>query len=155
MVSISGLTSIKADKLTIRKPAPSLQSQDIFECFIRDPEGYSRYNSAARAWLPYDNEHVPGVQDLTGHVTDISGDFNNQIATINQHIIDNVLQIGTLAQQNQALEARVTALEARVQGDEDNTSGFGAQIQSILSWINTVGSVIYTIEQALIRAGLL
>jgi hypothetical protein len=155
MVSLSGLTTVKADRLTIRKPAPSLQSQDIFNCFIRDPEGFSTYDSAQRAWVPYDNEHVPGVQDLTGHVTDISGDFNNQIASINQHIIENVLQIGTLSQQIMALQAQVTALEARVQGDEDNTSGFGAQIQSILGWINTVGGIIYQIERALIAAGLL
>jgi hypothetical protein len=92
---------------------------------------------------------------LTGHVIDISGDFNNQIASINQHIVENVLQIGTLSQQITALQAQVTALEARVQGDEDTTSGFGAQIQSILGWISTVGNVIYQIERALIAAGLL
>lgn len=155
MPSLSGLTTVKADRLTLRKPAPSFQSQDVFDCFIRDPEGYSRYNSAARAWVPYDNNHVGGVEDLTGHVADISGDFNAQIATINQHIVDNVLQIGNLSQQLNALQAQVTALEARVQGDEDNTSGFAAQIQSILGWINTVGGLLYNIERALIAAGLL
>jgi uncharacterized protein YukE len=148
MVSLSGLTSIRADKLTIRKPAPSLQSQDIFDCFIRDPEGYSRYNSADRAWIPLDNEHVGGISDTVGHLEDVSGDLAQQIQSLQT-------QITQLQSQYAELRAELTALEARVQGDEDNTSGFGAQIQSILGWISTVGNVIYQIEQALIRAGLL
>jgi peptidoglycan hydrolase CwlO-like protein len=70
----------------------------------------------------------------------------------NQHLLDTIAQIGTL---NNELSARITALEGRVQDEEQQTGGIWAHIESILGWINFVGGMLSRIEEVLVAVGLL
>jgi hypothetical protein len=157
MASLSGLTSLSCDKLTLRKPRPSFEKTDVFDCFVRNPEGFSRYENSN--WNPLDNAHVPGVQDMFDHVNASVANVYEQIAELqssiqstNQHLLDTIAQIGTL---NNNLSARITALEGRVEDEEQQTGGIWAHIESILGWINFIGGMLQRIEEILVTLGLL
>jgi hypothetical protein len=157
MASLSGLTKLSCDKLTIRKPSPSFEKQDVFECFVRNPEGFSRYENSA--WVPLDNAHVPGTQDMYDHVNASVANVYAQIAELqssiqstNQHLLDTIYQIGTI---ESTLGARITALEARVESEEEQTGGIWAHIESIIGWINFIGAMLSRIEGILVTLGLL
>ena len=157
MASLSGLTKLSCDKLTIRKPPPSFEKQDVFECFVRNPEGFSRYENSA--WVPLDNEHVPGVQDMFDHVNASVANVYAQIAELqsaiqstNQHLLDTIYQIGVI---DSALGARIAALEGKVEEQQQETGGIWAHIESIIGWINFIGAMLSRIEGILVTLGLL
>jgi hypothetical protein len=157
MASLSGLTKLSCDKLTIRKPPPSFEKQDVFECFIRNPEGFSRYENSS--WDPLDNAHCPGTQDMYDHVNASVANVYEQIAELqssiqstNQHLLDTIQQIGTL---NNELSARITALEGRVESEEQQTSGIWAHIETLIGWVNFIGGMLSRIEEILVTLGLL
>jgi hypothetical protein len=157
MASLSGLRKLSCDKLTIRKPPPSFEKQDVFECFVRNPEGFSTYESGA--WAPFDNSHVAGVADMYTHVdasvANVSGqlaELQSQIISTNQHLADAISGIGAL---QDTLNARIDALEGKVEGQEQETSGIWAHIETLISWVNFIGSMLSRIEGILVTLGLL
>lgn len=180
MASLSGLVSLNCDKLTIRKPRPSFEKQDVFDVFIRSPEGFSRYEPTTQAWNPFDNSHVPGTLDMYTHTSaSISGVFNqllelrreisieldsirpniavlqDQVSSLQQHLVDTIAQIGTLSQQVTAQGAQIDALAGKVEEQEQETGGLWAHIESIIGWVNFIGAMLSRIEGILVTLGLL
>ena len=162
MASLSGLTSLSVDKLTIRKPRPSFEKQDVFEVFIRNPEGFSRYESNTATWSPLDNQHVPGTQDMYDHVDASVANVYEQIAELqssiqstNQHLLDTIVQIGTLSQQVTAQGAQIDALSGKVEEQSQETGGLWSTLESVIGWINFIGSMLSRIEGILVTLGLL
>jgi hypothetical protein len=180
MASLSGLTSLSCDKLTIRKPRPSLEKLDVFQCFIQNPEGFSRFEPTTQAWNPLDNAHVPGTLDMYTHTSaSVSGLFNQileirtelglvldglrgevsvlqtQTATLQQQTAETQALVTQVQTQLTSQDARITALEGRVEDEEQQTGGIWAHIESILGWINFIGGMLQRIEEILVTLGLL
>ena len=74
MASLSGLNSLYADKLKLRKPGPYAPRQDVFTEFLRNPEALANYNAAGDLWTPADDVHVPNVTDMVAFVLAHVGD---------------------------------------------------------------------------------
>jgi chromosome segregation ATPase len=161
MASLSGIEHLYADRLSIRKPRPTLgPQQDVFTVFLRNPESLSYYVN--QTWSPVDKNHVPNVEDVVSHMSDNVGSLSSQIqllqdqvASLRGHVFDSVTQIGTLQSQMSSLQSRVTTLEARVNEDESQQNGLWANVETILTWINTAGAILSRIEAVLVAAGLL
>ena len=68
MASLSGLNSLYADKLKLRKPGPYAPRQDVFTEFLRNPESLANYNTEGDLWTPNDTLHVPNVSDCVAFV---------------------------------------------------------------------------------------
>ena len=68
MASLSGLNSLYADRLKLRKPGLWAPRQDVFAEFLRNPEATSTYNAEGDLWTPNDNAHVPNVSDCVAFV---------------------------------------------------------------------------------------
>ena len=179
MASLSGIEHLYADRLSIRKPRPTLgPRQDVFSVFLRNPEAFSYYID--HNWSNVDKQHVPNTEDMTLHLGESNGAIVQQIIELRQEIsieLDGIRgelrvlqtqtaslqqQIGFVQQQvtvlqNQvtALESRMTALEAKVNEEEAQQNGLWAHVETILSWINTAGAILSRIEGVLVAAGLL
>ena len=119
MASISGINSLYCDKLFLRKPRPSLKSHDVFTVFVRNPEGFSRYENSN--WNPLDNDHVAGAQDMVDHVT---GNVSN------------------LQQQIDALTQQVQALNDQVNG----SGGLLSTLSTLVGVVNGLGRAIEIIQ---------
>jgi hypothetical protein len=157
MASLSGLVSVNCDKLTLRKPSPSFEKQDVFSCFVRNPEGFSTYQGST--WNPLDNQHVPGTLDMYTHVDASVANVYMQLAELQsdllstrQHLVDTIYQTGIMESN---LDARLSALEGKVEEQSQETGGIWAHIESILGWINFIGAILSRIEQVLVTLGLL
>ena len=180
MSSLTGITSLKLDRLTLRKPRPSLKSDDAFNLFVRNPEAISYFDIPTSSWNLLSRSCVPNTLDMAQHVdlnaqaltsqiselrNEVSIELDtvrpqistlqDQVSTLQENLVSAIQQIGTLQAQVTSQDARITALESRVSNDESESSDISAQISSIVGWINTVGAVISRIEQALVAAGLL
>jgi Mg2+ and Co2+ transporter CorA len=119
MANLSGINSLYCDKLFLRKPRPSLERSDVFTVFVRNPEGFSRYENSS--WTPLDNQHVAGVQDMVDHVTG---------------------NVSTLQQQIDALTEQVQTLNDQVNG----SNGILSTLSSLGSVVNGLGNAIATIQ---------
>jgi hypothetical protein len=124
---------------------------------VRNPEGFSRYENSA--WVPLDNAHVPGTQDMYDHVNASVANVYAQIAELqsdiqstNQHLLDTIYQLGVV---ESTLSARITALEGRVENEEEQTGGLWAHIESLVGWVNFIGGMLSRIEEVLVALGLL
>jgi chromosome segregation ATPase len=146
--------------------------------FLRNPEALSYYIN--QNWTNVDKVHVPNTEDMTLHIgegnaalvrqivelrqeiaieldgiREIIQVLQSQTASLQQHVVDNVTQIGNLQNQVTTLQTRITALEAKVNEDESQQTGLWAHVESILTWINTAGAILSRIEAVLVAAGLL
>jgi septal ring factor EnvC (AmiA/AmiB activator) len=180
MVSLSGLVQINCDRLTLRKPSPSLQKQDVFSCFVRNPEAISYFDIPTTSWNPLSTSCVPNTLDVAQHVdlnaqaltsqiselrNEISIELDtirsqittlqDQVTTLQENVVSAIQQIGALQSQVTSQDARITALEGRVDGDEEQTSGLWAHIENIIATINFIGSMMSRIEEVLAALGIL
>ena len=126
MSSLTGITSLKLDRLYLRKPRPSLKSNNAFNLFLRNDESFSRFVN--NTWTYLDNEHVAGVQDMVEHVNGYVGGLQQDVSDLRQQLLSSIRQIDSLQQEITSLEGRVTTLESRVSDEENQSSGFLAQI---------------------------
>jgi peptidoglycan hydrolase CwlO-like protein len=92
------------------------------------------------------------VNASVANVYEQIAELQSSIQSTNQHLLDTITQIGTL---NNELSARITALEGRVESEEQQTSGIWAHIETLISWVNFIGGMLSRIEEILVTLGLL
>jgi hypothetical protein len=69
--SLSGLTTVVADKCLVSPPekfdgrATTKRPKDIFEQFLRVPEGIATYDGT---WSAVDDRHCPGVESMIRYI---------------------------------------------------------------------------------------
>jgi outer membrane murein-binding lipoprotein Lpp len=129
MANISGLNHLFCDKLTIRKPRPSLQRGDVFTMFLRNPETFSRFEN--NAWIPLDNQHVAGVQDMVTHVT-------GNVSILQQQIDNLTTMYNTLNGQVQNIQQQL-----------DGPNGLVSSVSTLLATVNALGRTVAALQSIL------
>jgi chromosome segregation ATPase len=95
------------------------------------------------------------VDASVANVYEQIAELQSSIQSTNQHLVDTLTQLGTLGQQVTSLEARISALEGKVEEQTQETGGIWAQIESIIGWINFIGAMLSRIEGIMVTLGLL